>query len=394
MQRKPELRLGYKGAKEVKNHAWLKYYPWNEIKNKTFTGPFQPEKRDNFDKRYCNSIDKIGIDTQSRYEEYHLSQRYDKIFENYTYYPILDTQPNDEKYEILEKTKRHIQSKSNSNSRLNYSLSKQRQSNVFKNGNSNSNTKILINKPLKSLHLLETDDYLNIRKKTPNRTPIAGTKLNKKATSQSTYNFRNYPVTKSVNLSNIEHFISNNNYFSSSNKTISPTYIDKSTDKGIPGSNAINKINMKLNDPINKRNNSKSACSNYINQSILMENNKTDNKSKPKHTLHKSSSTYGYISIKPNKKTQNDNDTSITVKVIEPSTKTKDKTKRYNNIPHISKPSGQFRIQSSHQNQNSVQIINQANILFNNYKMNSTSCNSTGSSNVSNNTNNINKIKS
>ena len=32
--RKPENRLGFRGANEVKEHPWIKYYPWNLLYEK------------------------------------------------------------------------------------------------------------------------------------------------------------------------------------------------------------------------------------------------------------------------------------------------------------------------------------------------------------------------
>ena len=81
LKRKEEKRLGYKnGASELMNHPWLKYYPWNELKNKTLLAPFVPEKIDNFDKHYCESIDKISEETQLRYEEIYLSSYFKNAF--------------------------------------------------------------------------------------------------------------------------------------------------------------------------------------------------------------------------------------------------------------------------------------------------------------------------
>ena len=37
LKRNPEERLGYKGINELKQHLWLKYYPWNLMKNKIQT---------------------------------------------------------------------------------------------------------------------------------------------------------------------------------------------------------------------------------------------------------------------------------------------------------------------------------------------------------------------
>ena len=82
--RKPEIRLGCKeGIKELKEHLWLKYYPWDELENKNLPGPFIPEKRDNFDKRYCEGIDKISESTRLRYEEIALSENYKTAFANF-----------------------------------------------------------------------------------------------------------------------------------------------------------------------------------------------------------------------------------------------------------------------------------------------------------------------
>ena len=82
--RKPEIRLGCKeGIKELKEHLWLKYYPWDELEKKNLPGPFIPEKRDNFDKRYCEGIDKISESTRLRYEEIALSENYKTAFANF-----------------------------------------------------------------------------------------------------------------------------------------------------------------------------------------------------------------------------------------------------------------------------------------------------------------------
>ena len=84
LKRKPELRLGSKeGIKELKEHFWLKYYPWKELENKTLPGPFIPEKRDNFDKRYCECADKITQNTRLRYEEIGKSEKFKNAFINF-----------------------------------------------------------------------------------------------------------------------------------------------------------------------------------------------------------------------------------------------------------------------------------------------------------------------
>ena len=81
LERKESKRLGYKeGTKELMKHHWLKYYPWDELKSKTLLAPFVPDPKDNYDKNYCESIDKISEETKSRYEEIYCSSNFRKIF--------------------------------------------------------------------------------------------------------------------------------------------------------------------------------------------------------------------------------------------------------------------------------------------------------------------------
>ena len=88
LMRKPEQRLGFRGAQELKEHPWIKYYPWNDLYEKKLNAPFLPDKSDNFDKRYCEAGDKIGMDTRMRYTGYKNDRNYQNIFYNFTFYNI------------------------------------------------------------------------------------------------------------------------------------------------------------------------------------------------------------------------------------------------------------------------------------------------------------------
>lgn len=88
--RKPENRLGFRGANEVKEHPWIKYYPWNLLYEKKIDSPFIPDKRDNFDKKYCESTEKIGLETKMRYEQYRNDNEFINLFVNFTYYGIIE----------------------------------------------------------------------------------------------------------------------------------------------------------------------------------------------------------------------------------------------------------------------------------------------------------------
>jgi hypothetical protein len=86
LQRKPANRLGLRGAVEVKEHAWLKFYPWKELYEKQLDSPFIPKGGDNFDVKYCNSPDKIGPDTKEKYDAYLRDESYKDAFKEFTYF--------------------------------------------------------------------------------------------------------------------------------------------------------------------------------------------------------------------------------------------------------------------------------------------------------------------
>jgi serine/threonine protein kinase len=54
IQRKPQNRLGINGAHEVKNHPWLRDFPWTDLYNRRLRAPFIPPLEDNFDQKNIN----------------------------------------------------------------------------------------------------------------------------------------------------------------------------------------------------------------------------------------------------------------------------------------------------------------------------------------------------
>ena len=85
LERKKEKRLGYNGFKEIKEHSWLINFEWDDLLNKTMQPPFIPPQSDsNYDKKYCNEIEKIGEETQKEYNNIKNKVDYNKYFEDYT----------------------------------------------------------------------------------------------------------------------------------------------------------------------------------------------------------------------------------------------------------------------------------------------------------------------
>ncbi|KRX10940.1 Protein kinase-like domain [Pseudocohnilembus persalinus] len=57
IERKPANRLGINGPYEVRNHPWIKNYPWQKLHNKELLAPFIPVKQENFDLKQQVSLE-------------------------------------------------------------------------------------------------------------------------------------------------------------------------------------------------------------------------------------------------------------------------------------------------------------------------------------------------
>ena len=86
LKRKESKRLGYNnGVIELKNHPWFKDFDWEGLFSKNISAPFVPKKSGNYDKKYCEGIEKISDTTLERYQTYINKKNYKYIFNGYTY---------------------------------------------------------------------------------------------------------------------------------------------------------------------------------------------------------------------------------------------------------------------------------------------------------------------
>ena len=86
LKRKDTKRLGYKeGIKELKYHKWFNGFDWEALFNKTILAPFVPKREGNYDKKYCEMIEKCGEETLERYKSYLNKKNFDNFFNGYTY---------------------------------------------------------------------------------------------------------------------------------------------------------------------------------------------------------------------------------------------------------------------------------------------------------------------
>ena len=85
LYRKPHKRLGCNNINEIKEHSWFKNINWDELLNKKMKSPFIPKDGDNFDKRYCESVEQIDTQTKERYQYYKSKSKFKSLFINYTF---------------------------------------------------------------------------------------------------------------------------------------------------------------------------------------------------------------------------------------------------------------------------------------------------------------------
>ena len=93
--REPEKRLGYNSINEIKNHEWFSDINFKELFRKKLKSPYKLFSEENFDKKYCNYEEKNSLMTIERYKEIMNSSIYEKMFINFTYYPLVDINNND-----------------------------------------------------------------------------------------------------------------------------------------------------------------------------------------------------------------------------------------------------------------------------------------------------------
>ena len=101
LQRKPSMRLGRKGIFELKEHCWFKNYDWRKLYLMKLNPIFIPNNTENVDYKYCNAPDKVGINTQERYESIMSSQEFKEVFSDFKYFNRDDLSKDDIKIKIV-----------------------------------------------------------------------------------------------------------------------------------------------------------------------------------------------------------------------------------------------------------------------------------------------------
>ena len=297
LERNKDLRLGAnKGFQELKEHQWLKYYPWDELEQKILPAPFVPEEIDNFDKSYCESEEKITQETKLRYKKIYSSNTYKIAFVDF--YFNKDIAKYQRKQVKSKKVKNIINNEENNNENKNENMDEKNTVNnnveeifisgkdeiIDKNNNNNSLDKLIKSNENDIKNIAEMknknelsnnsnkNNIINLKNGTNEIAKTEGEILVKKIMINSEGN--KTKIIENSNTNNIESF--NSLHKTNDDKK----YVNQFNTNNIIQINNFKKIIINHNDYLKK----KSSPDNFLKEYIKYQNNpKKQNKLNTKH---------------------------------------------------------------------------------------------------------------
>ena len=297
LERNKDLRLGAnKGFQELKEHQWLKYYPWDELEQKILPAPFVPEEIDNFDKSYCESEEKITQETKLRYKKIYSSNTYKIAFVDF--YFNKDIAKYQRKQVKSKKVKNIIKNEENNNENKNENMDEKNTVNnnveeifisgkdeiIDKNNNNNSLDKLIKSNENDIKNIVEMknknelsnnsnkNNIINLKNGTNEFAKTEGEILVKKIMINSEGN--KTKIIENSNTNNIESF--NSLHKTNDDKK----YVNQFNTNNIIQINNFKKIIINHNDYLKK----KSSPDNFLKEYIKYQNNpKKQNKLNTKY---------------------------------------------------------------------------------------------------------------
>ena len=297
LERNKDLRLGAnKGFQELKEHQWLKYYPWDELEQKILPAPFVPEEIDNFDKSYCESEEKITQETKLRYKKIYSSNTYKIAFVDFYFNKDIDKYQR--KQVKSKKVKNIIKNEENNNENKNENMDEKNTANnnveeifisgkdeiIDKNNNNNSLDKLIKSNENDIKNIAEMknknelsnnsnkNNIINLKNGTNEIAKTEGEILVKKIMINSEGN--KTKIIENSNTNNIESF--NSLHKTNDDKK----YVNQFNTNNIIQINNFKKIIINHNDYLKK----KSSPDNFLKEYIKYQNNpKKQNKLNTKY---------------------------------------------------------------------------------------------------------------
>ena len=305
----PSKRLGYNGPLEVKNHVWFKDFPWEQLYMKIIHAPYIPQNKDNFDYKFCNSIEKIGEKTKERYDKILKNNNFETIFNDYYYYDRkLKKNIGDEIKDIIKFKNPHLLYEIQYDIRIEKNRNRENKKFFIENKNYSENGFNDIND---SYNIYDSNyiknNYNNYMKNTSIKNDIKNNDNNiEKEEKINLYNEKHNNTISSLNSSNhnLNIKVMNNNNIKNKKNFIDELFSNELNEAILDNDNDnININNDYLNNEKESNDNNISNINNNLNNIIENENNDINliiNYYKKRHSRNSSMSlnNTGKINIK------------------------------------------------------------------------------------------------
>ena len=250
--REPENRLGYNGINEIKNNEWFIGINFKELFKKKLKSPYVPYSEENFDKKYCNYEEKSSTMTLERYKEIMNSNLYEKVFLNYTYYPLADLNK--------DRIKININNKIIKNSGKNSKKTSPDRNHLLKTLGHKNNIYLF----REIFHVRHISNEIGIKSDINNFIPLS----NRKQEIRLSRTNKNFNGDFRLTNNNSENYLKNYLLFSKSKRKKNLTYINNNIEKNSRSVSFKNKT-------INNRSLDKSKRNNNNNEKILRKEKTT-----------------------------------------------------------------------------------------------------------------------
>ena len=273
LERNKDYRLGSsKGVQELKEHEWLKYYPWEELEQKTLPAPFMPDQIDNFDKSYCESVEKITEETKIRYKKIYSSEAYKNAFIDFYFNKdIAKYQRNQRKsLKVKELNKKEENNKTeNNNEILHENNCEEKLLSLGTNEIKDKNDNNIFEKEVKEINSLQTDiksiDQIkndNKENEILNNSNNININLNKNEKTEEDMFIKKIKINSEGNQPKIENNSNSVNTYTKRNEI--PKYVNQYNTNNIIQINNYKKIIINHNDYLKKNPNEDFFLKEYI----------------------------------------------------------------------------------------------------------------------------------
>ena len=270
-------RLGYYNDYEIKRHPWFNDINFDDLIEGKIRAPFIPRKNhDNYDKKYCEEIEEIGIETNLRYDNYRNNERYYEIFEGFTYYNVDESQLLSY-HEIYRKPSvKYIKSNSYYNGNENCVINKSRTINLDCDCKRRMNNNISHNRaPSANNTSMRTIHYSNGNEITTNRVSNFAQNKGNFKNPHELYIMASPNRRGRITINNDETNVDNtfrryaNHSFVETNYTNGKTIRRSYSSSNLYNNNYVNVYNLLVNN-----------VNNINNNNILVNNNNNNSKNK------------------------------------------------------------------------------------------------------------------